>query len=130
MLARVREHMADGGRFMFDTCDVPLSRGNVLEELTWFTITHPNGRQIYVSGTERFDYSKQLWVQTCYERWDGPSGELVRPPWVLTLRYTMPQEMEALLHYNGFHVVSTYAEYDGTPASAEKPTSLYICEER
>jgi SAM-dependent methyltransferase len=69
MLARVREHMADGGQFMFDTCELhPGRMVNALEEVEWFTLAHPNGREIYVSGTERYDYANQLWIQTCYER--------------------------------------------------------------
>jgi hypothetical protein len=103
---------------------------NALDEVEWFTVTHPNGRQIYVSGTDRYDYANQLRIQTCYERWDGPTGELVRAPWELTLRYTMPQDIETLLYYNGFRVVSKYAEYDGTPGTAEKPPSWFICEKR
>jgi SAM-dependent methyltransferase len=131
MLACVREHLADNGQFMVDLCEMRPSRmQSNPEELEWFTLTHPNGRQIYVTGTDRFDFSNQLWTQTCYERWDEPKGELVRPPWELTLRYSMPQEMEALLHYNGFKVVEKYADYDGTLATAEEPATLYICKKR
>lgn len=131
MLARVREHLADNGRFMFDTMALPPSRlVNAPEEVDWFTVDHPNGRKIYVSGTDRFDYAAQLWIQTCYERWDDPAGELVRPPSELTLRSTMPQELEMILHYNGFDIVSKYADYGGTPPTADQPPSVYICEKR
>jgi SAM-dependent methyltransferase len=111
MLACVREHLADGGQFMFDVCDHPLSQMvNQLEEVDWFTLTHPNGRQIYVSGKDIYDYSRQIYTQICYERWDTPTGELVRPPWELTLRYSLPQEIETLLYYNGFKIVAQYAD--------------------
>jgi hypothetical protein len=114
---------------MFDTCGLhPRQMVNSLEESEWFTITHPNGRQIYVSGTDRYDYANQLRIQTCYERWDEATGELIRPPWTLTLRYTMPQDIETFLHYNGFKIVAKYADYDGTPGTAEQPASAYICE--
>jgi hypothetical protein len=101
---------------------------NAPEEFKWFTLTHPNGREIHVSGTDRYDYSQQHWTQTCYERWDKPEGDLVRPPWELTLRYTMPQDMESILHYNDFKIVAKYAEYDGTPGTEEKPANVFICE--
>ena len=101
-----------------------------LEELEWFTLTHPNGRKIFVTGIDRFDFAKQRWTQTCFERWDEPGGELLRQPWELTLRYTMPQEMETLLHYNGFKIVSKYAEWDGTLETEENPASIYLCEKR
>lgn len=131
MLACVYQHLADDGKFMFDICErLPSQMVNQLEEIEWFTVTHPNGRQIYVSGTDRYDYAQQYHVQTCYERWDGPQGELVRPPWELALRYTMPQDLETLLYYNGFKVVAKYATYDGALATAEKLPGVFICEKR
>ena len=131
MLARVREHLADDGQYMFDICDRPLSQMvNQFEEEAWYTMTHPNGRTIYFSGKSWYDYTTQHWIQMGYERWDEPGGELVRPPWKLTLRYTMPQDLEALLHYNGFKIISKYVDHEGTPATAEKPPGVFICEKR
>ncbi len=40
------------------------------------------------------------------------------------------QDLETLLHYNGFKVISKYAEHDGTPATAEKPPGVFICKKR
>ena len=131
MLTCVREHLANGGKFMFDVCHLPLSQMvNDTEEVEWFTLTHPNGRQIYVSGQDIYDYSQQHRTQICYERWDEPDGKLVRTPWRLKLRYTLPQEIETLLHYNGFKIVSKYAEYDGSAATAEMPAEVFICEKQ
>lgn len=131
MLACVREHLAEKGQFLLDV--VYLAPGQMVDtptEEAWFTVTHPNGRQIFVSGTDQFDQTRQLHIQTCYERWDTPDGDFVRPPWTLTLRYTMPQETEALLHYNGFQIVSAYADYDGTPGTAGNPARVYLCTKR
>jgi len=131
MLDCVREHLADDGLFMFDVCHRSFNQMvNQLEEVEWFTVTHPNGRQIYVSGKDIYDYTQQTYTQICYERWDSPTGELVRPPWELTLRYSLPQEIETLLHYNGFKIAARYAEYDGSPATAENPPEVFICEKQ
>ena len=131
MLARVHEHLADDGQFLFDTMSkMPGEMVNALEEREWFTLSHPNGREIYVSGTDRFDYAQQHWIQTCYERWDEPDGELVRPANELILRYTMPQDVESILHYNGFKIVARYADYNGTPGSADQPATVFLCEKR
>ena len=27
-----------------------------------------------VSGSDRFDHQRQLWIQTCFERWDDADG--------------------------------------------------------
>lgn len=131
MLARVREHLADDGQFMMDTsAPAPSRLVNAPDEAEWYTLDHPNGRKIFASGTDRFDFEKQLFFQTCYERWDRADGELVRPPWTLTLRYFLPQEIEAILHYNGFRVVERYSDYDGTLPTASLPARVYICEKR
>ena len=66
----------------------------------------------------------------CHEHWDSIDGELVRPPWQLTLRYTMPQDLETLLHYNGFKVVARYSDYKGDPISQEEPGYIYLCQKR
>ena len=42
----------------------------------------------------------------------------------------MPQEIEAILHYNGFRVVERYSDYDGTLPTASLPARVYICEKR
>jgi SAM-dependent methyltransferase len=131
MLNRVNEHLTDAGQFMFDIVFFPPPRlVDVLEEAEWFTLDHPNGRKIFVSGTDKFDYARQLFIQTCYERWDKPDGELVRPPWEHTLRYVMPQEMETLLYYNGFKIVAKYADYEGSLETDKKPARIFICQKQ
>ncbi|MCP5097904.1 MAG: class I SAM-dependent methyltransferase [Chloroflexi bacterium] len=131
MLASVREHLDDNGQFMFDFYyRQPRHMVNVPEEVAWFDVSHPNGRQIFVSGTDHFDHAQQHHIQVCYERWDHPKGKLVRPPWELTLRYSTSQEVETLLHYNGFKIVSRYAGYDGTLETEEKPANVFICQKR
>ena len=129
MLASVHKHLLDGGTFMFDTCYNPRGMVDVLEEVAWFSTRHPNGRQVYASDTQRYDHPRQLWMQTRYERWDRPDGELIRPPWTLTLRYVAPMEMETLLHYNGFAVLERYAEWDGSPYTSESDDGpIIICQ--
>jgi SAM-dependent methyltransferase len=132
MLARVREHLTPGGIFMFDTCyNRPPRMVDEPDEVAWFDLTHPNGRQIYITGTSRYEHTRQLWIQTCYERWDQPDGELVRPPWTLTLRYVAPLDMEALLHYNGFTVLKCYADWDGSPYTEEDEYGpAFVCQKR
>lgn len=132
MLACVHQHLSDNGLFMFDTCyNLPPRMVDNPNEVEWYNLTHPNGRQVYVSGIQNYDHSRQLWIQTCYKRWDQADGELIQPPWTLTLRYFAPLELEALLHYNGFMVLKRYAEWDGTPYSqASEEGPILICQKR
>ncbi len=131
MLSRVWAHLDDGSQFMFDVWYFhPDKMVDVPEAQAWYTLMHPNKRQISVSGTDRFDHVQQQYVQTCYERWDKPDGELVRPPWELTLRLLKPQEVETVLDDNRFRVISQYADWDGSPATDESSRMIYICEKR
>jgi SAM-dependent methyltransferase len=129
MLACVREHMRASAQFMFDVWYIsPDKMIDSQEEMAWYTLTHPDQRQIFVSGTDRFDHAQQHYIQTCYERWEKPDGDLVRPSWELTLRYLLPQEMEAILHCNGFKITAQYADWDGFPTTQNRPFGIYICE--
>ena len=131
MFACVHEHLADDGQFLFDVCGTRSDRMvEQPEPVPWYTVTHPNGRQIYASGTYEFDHIKQLWIQRCFKRWDSPEGELVQPPWMLTLRYTMPVDLETLLHYNGFVIIDRYGDYEGNPITQENPSHIYLCQKR
>ena len=98
------------------------------EETPWYTLTHPNGRQIHTVGRQWFDHAQQLYSQHAHERWDSADGEMVRPPWQLVLRYVMPQEMEALLHYNGFKIVARYNDYREAAITEEAFGFIYLCE--
>jgi hypothetical protein len=42
----------------------------------------------------------------------------------------MPQDVESVLHYNGFRVVAKYATWDGAPETADKPAGAFVCEAR
>lgn len=128
MLARVYEHLGDDGLFMLDNVSIPpTDMVDALDEAEWYRLTDPQGRDLYVSGTDRYDHTRQLYVQTCYHRLDDADGELIAPPWELTLRYIMPMEMESLLHYNGFEIVERYQDWNGTPPSKEIPASVFVC---
>jgi hypothetical protein len=39
----------------------------------------------------------------------------------------MPQEMEALLHYNGFKILSRFGDWEGNPMTEDGFTHVYVC---
>ena len=43
------------------------------------------------------------------------------------MRIFYPQELEALLHYNGFTVLEQYGDYDHGPLTAASRTMVYVC---
>jgi SAM-dependent methyltransferase len=103
MLSRVYQHLAPGGKFLVDVSfKHPNRMVDVAEEQAWYSFTDDQGRQITVSGTDRYDHGQQIWVQTSRQSWLEDGRTKRSQPVQLALRYLMPQEMETLLHYNGF----------------------------
>ncbi len=46
------------------------------------------------------------------------------------LRYVFPQEMEALLFYNGFQIRSCYGDWQQEPLAATSRAMIYVCQRR
>jgi SAM-dependent methyltransferase len=130
-LARVREHLDPDGRFIFS---VMLPQAKMLisndEETDWFTYNDTNGRSIRVSGTDHYDPIRQVKVETAYRRWLGEDGQEVQKIAPLSLRYTFPQEIESLLHYNGFEIEKRYGDWKQNELTGKSSDILQICMKR
>ena len=130
-LSRVREHLDDEGLFIFGSFFPHMDMlESVAEEKEWFTTHHPDGWEIRVSGTEFYDELQQVKVETAYRRWTDASGKEFVQVAPLALRYNFPQELEALLHYNGFTVVERYGDNDASPLTRESRRMIYVCRKR
>ncbi len=127
MLARVREHLTADGIFVFDICTHHFSEMVNQAESLWFTFTDQEGRQICATGSSHYDYARQRWFQRGWYRLNSADGAPIAEPWELTLRYTMPQDLETLLHYNGFTVIERYTDWFGTLPTAAEGASLFVC---
>lgn len=130
-MARARAHLEDGGRFvvtlMFPRPDMLTSEE---AEKEWFTYEDRAGRQVRVSGTELYDPVRQVKLETAYRRWEVEPGQEVLRVAPLSLRYVFPQEMEALLHYNGFQVTEELGDWDSSPLTDQSQRMIFICKKR
>lgn len=130
-LTRVREHLDDEGLFLFGSW---FPRPDMLEDVEvekeWFTTQHPDGREIRVSGTEYYDAVRQVKVETAYRRWKDADGRDVVKVAPLSLKINFPQELEALLHYNGFTVIERYGDNDASPLTNDSRLLIYVCRKR
>jgi SAM-dependent methyltransferase len=126
-LARVRAHLAPGGRFVFDF-SVPhgedLSRD---PERSYGSprIRHPTTGEL-VKYAERFEYDRLrqlllIWME--FEPEDG--GKPWKVP--LTHRQFFPREVEALLHYNGFTDIFFTADFTDQPADQWVDSMVVSC---
>lgn len=128
-LARVREHLAEGGKFIFSVMFPQADMlTNVEAEKEWFAYQDQAGREIRVSGTEFYDPLRQVKLETAYRRWVSEDGQEVTQVAPLSLRYVFPQEMEAILHYNGFKVVERYGDWDRSPLAENSRLMIFVCQ--
>ena len=114
-LARVREHLAPKGVFVFDVSN-PNAHELVRDpNRAYFCprFRYPRTGDM-VRYTERFDYdqARQILFVTMEFLPQGKEHE----SWVTPLahRQFYPQELEALLHYNGFSVEEMWGDYKRT----------------
>ncbi|HVJ21450.1 MAG TPA: class I SAM-dependent methyltransferase [Polyangiaceae bacterium] len=126
-LARVRGHLAPGGRFVFDF-SVPHGEDLCRDPEKSFgapRIRHPTTGEL-TRYAERFEYDRLrqlLLIQMDFM----PEGK--SKPWTvpLTHRQYFPREMEALLHYNGFSDIFFTADFTDDPADQHVDSMIVSC---
>ncbi|MCP4428150.1 MAG: class I SAM-dependent methyltransferase [Chloroflexi bacterium] len=129
MLARIREHLtANRGFATALFFPRPEQLTDVTEEQEWFNYTTVDGRDVRVTGTECYDPFRQVKVETAVRRWQDKDGNKITRKAPLSLRYIYPQEMDALLHYNGFTVEHLYGDWDRSPLTSESRMMIYVCQ--
>ena len=144
LLGRVRAHLHDVGLFAFETRNprwrtgedrdenpdglfVDLETRAEEEELPPHTDAH--GREVRESRTRAYDHVAQVLHWTSYRRWHEDGKERTETTRT-SLRYTFPQELEALLLHNGFTVVRRCGDWDGEPLTATSPSIIVVCRKR
>jgi 2-polyprenyl-3-methyl-5-hydroxy-6-metoxy-1,4-benzoquinol methylase len=130
LLARVREHLRPRGCFLFGTRN-PSPR-NLFEvrfpEPQHYTM--PDGRQYTVTEQQEYDPIAQIQYYTFLNQWLYPDGQHEEKALHTALRYVFPQEMEALLFYNGFEIRSCYGDWQQEPLTSTSRYMIYICQGR
>lgn len=128
ILARVHEHLEPGGLFVL-TLDFPnLHHLQARAEHHWLTYEGPQGQPIHLSGTTGYDAVGQIYHEDAVRRWQDAAGEAVERFAPLARRRFFPQELEMLLHYNGFSILHRYGNYDRSPLTAESPLMIFVCQ--
>jgi 2-polyprenyl-3-methyl-5-hydroxy-6-metoxy-1,4-benzoquinol methylase len=130
LLARVREHLPPEGRFLF--CTRNPSPGNLFEARypgpQHYTL--PDGRQQVSAEQQTYDPISQIQHYTFQEQWLYPDGRREEKTTRTALRYVYPQEMEALLFYNGFEIDVSYGDWQQGPLTATSRLMIYACQRR
>jgi 2-polyprenyl-3-methyl-5-hydroxy-6-metoxy-1,4-benzoquinol methylase len=130
MLARVREHLLPEGCFLFETRN-PNSRNLVVgrrPEPETFTL--PDGGHLVITEQHSYDPMTQIQHYTRHLTFLYKTGQRKEKVLRTALRYVFPQEMEALLYYNGFRIHTCYGSWQQEPLTATSPAMIYVCRRR
>ena len=123
----VRKHLAPGGRFIIDVfvphCGIltrdPAGRYPMSEPYD-----DPDGRgQVAVMHNNIYDPTTQINHITTYYDWS--SGEEVVGQ--VDMRMYFPQELDALLKYNGLPVAQKFSDYAAMPFGPGATKQLIVC---
>jgi SAM-dependent methyltransferase len=135
LLGAAHRHLAPGGYFAFETrfprpsvlLTAAALDGNWSEETVWRAFTDEVGRAVTVSTAQRYDALRQTAEYVIHRRWQEDGHDEVRSERT-SLRFVYPQEMEALLHYNGLVIRDAYGDWDQRPLTNDSPRMIYVCQ--
>jgi len=99
------------------------------QEEDWQTYTDSSGRDVRVSKTQGYDHVAQVLHWTSYRRWRAGEEQHTKITRI-AVRFTFPQELAALLHYNGFTIIRQYGDWDYSPLDATSPSIISVCRKR
>lgn len=126
-LRSVRAHLRPSGQLAFDVLlpDLGVLRRDPTRFYRCRPVFDPSDGHRYAYA-EQFAYDAQTQLQTItmqFQRLDKPSEERSI---VLALRAYFPAELEALLHYNGFRVLSQQGDFDSAALSGESESQVIV----
>jgi len=127
-MACVRRLMENGARFVIDVYVPKLELLTVDPEarqpFTEYDDPDGSGR-IVVTQTYRYDPITHISSVKTYHQFPGGAPEVEGS---LQLRMYFPQELQALLRYNGMRLVGAYGWYDERPLTSNSPKQIYVLE--
>ena len=141
LLQRVYAHLSREGLFAFETRNplfphsqtpkgqlfVPLE--STEEEQEWPPYINTNGHEVRVSRMYLYDHIAQIHHYKTFRRWAEGESEQARVTRI-ALRYTFPQELAALLYYNGFEIDRQYGDWGLEPLTDGSPSIISVCRKR
>jgi len=123
----VKRHLAPNGVFAFETRN-PSGHDLTNQPQEEFDQSYVSmeGQRVSVSFTQAYDPIAQVIYWTSYRRWRDGAHDHKRETHI-ACRFTHPQELNALLHYNGFQVLEQYGNWDKEILSSSSPSIISIC---
>jgi len=128
--AAVLHHLEPTGRFVIDIFnpDCTYLVRNPVERFPVTKYDDPDGRGIVVvTESNTYDRAEQINRIVWHYRIGNVDDAEEAPN---NMRIFFPQELAALLHYNGFTIETVYGDYDESPFQSSSPKQLVIATPR
>jgi SAM-dependent methyltransferase len=130
-LATVKAHLAPRGKFAFDVLvpDLGALRRDPARVYKCRPVFDPTDGKHHAYGESyAYDAVQQVQkVRMMFQRLDRPEIERTTP---LSLRCYFPEELNALLHYNGFSVTARYGDFARGPLTSESESQIIVARVR
>ena len=126
---RVRQHLAEGGRFLIEVFNPSLKLLSREPDRRYpvgpgeYEADGGVGR-IIVTSESRYDAATQVSHVRYFYRREGSRDETTLS---FEMRHFFPQELDALLVYNGFRMEAKYGDYDESALGVDSPKQLVVC---
>jgi SAM-dependent methyltransferase len=121
----VRNHLKPEGKFILDVfnLDYDYLLKSEIERFPHAEYTDDSGDRVVITTTNTYDRKLQLLTSKYYYTFmDGK--EMVEE---LNLRVYYPQEMKAVLKYNGFIIDRIYGNYSEEEMDSKSPYQIMVC---
>ena len=127
LLQNIRKHLTADGIFAFETRNPNWDDCSTdLNETEWMTYTNDKGFTVRITETREYDHVAQVLVYNLYRRWKEDEVEKERVTHI-AIRYTFPQELNALLEHSGFQIINQYGNWDKSPLTKDSPSIISVC---
>ena len=124
-LSCVKSHLMRDGRFIFDVFnpDLGILQKDPSEKYSMYEYPNPHGKgKVVVTGSNAYNKSTQISYFKAYYKIENK--EVVRS---VRLRNYFPQELDALLYYNGFTIDNKFGTFDEKPFLSDSNHQIIIC---
>ena len=127
-LSCVKHHLTDNGRFIFDFFNPSLTilTRNPSEQFPHAEYPDPDGNgKVTITESNKYDSATQInKLQLHFKLGEREESHSVN------MRMFFPQELDALLYYNGFEIEHKYGGYNGQPFDSDSGLQIVICKLR
>lgn len=130
LFACVKSHLTPEGLFLFETrnpCPSNLDKPRHIESRHYDL---PDGSSLDVTDEQYYDPMTQIQHYQSKRIFQSADGTQRHQTLYTGLRYVYPQEMEALLYYNGFEAVECYGDWSGAKFTENSPAMIYVVKAR